>query len=308
MTDSPASQAPHSAEYFGEERDHWWNGDFLDLLADRLRLGEVSRIADIGCGVGHWSMLVHARLAKDAELIGIDRDAVNVAGAIERAARLAPDKRLSFREGDALDLPLADDSVGAATCQTLLIHLAEPRRALAEMIRITRPGGLILAVEPNNMMSGFGASSLTLDTPIDELLRAAEMSWRYAIGRAKRGLGCEFLGDLLPGMFAEAGLEEVQIWLSDKVLPFVPPYDGPGQQTMLAALDRWQEEGTGPFDRELIRANVLAGGGTEELLAAAWRDKSVDMTRFLAGIRDRSYHASCGGLFYIVAGRVPARR
>jgi 2-polyprenyl-3-methyl-5-hydroxy-6-metoxy-1,4-benzoquinol methylase len=303
-----SAERPHSAEYFGEERDHWWNADFLDLMACRLRLTEITSIVDVGCGIGHWSALIHPRLAPGAGLIGIDLDPANVAGALERTARLARDSTMNFVQGDALALPLPDACVDAATCQTLLIHLADPQAALDEMIRVTRPGGLILAIEPNNMSNSVGASSLTAQQSVQDIVLRAEIAWRSAIGRTKRGLGCEFIGDLLPGMFAASGLEQVNVWLSDKVVPLFPPYDGPGQPAILATSERWAREGIGPFDRDLLRDNVLAGGGTEALVEAAERNSMTGFTARLQGIRDGSYHAAQGGLFYLVAGRVPAPR
>ena len=47
--------APHSAAYFNEQRDFWWNADYLQLVARRLRLSEVSSALDVGAGIGHWA-------------------------------------------------------------------------------------------------------------------------------------------------------------------------------------------------------------------------------------------------------------
>jgi trans-aconitate methyltransferase len=60
------SNEPHSAEWFGEQRDFWWNRDFLDLMAARWRLHEASSLADIGCGIGHWSRLLYPYLRAPA--------------------------------------------------------------------------------------------------------------------------------------------------------------------------------------------------------------------------------------------------
>ena len=38
----PTQPKPHSAEYFGPQRDFWWNRDFLDLRAKRWRLAEAA--------------------------------------------------------------------------------------------------------------------------------------------------------------------------------------------------------------------------------------------------------------------------
>ena len=50
--------AAHSSEHFSESRDHWWNSDFLQLIAKRWRLDAVQSVLDVGCGVGHWGMLL----------------------------------------------------------------------------------------------------------------------------------------------------------------------------------------------------------------------------------------------------------
>jgi hypothetical protein len=48
----------HSAEYFGAERDLWWNRDFLELLSRRFRLGTARSLLDVGSGLGHWGALL----------------------------------------------------------------------------------------------------------------------------------------------------------------------------------------------------------------------------------------------------------
>ena len=53
--------------------------------------------------------------------------------------------------GDATEIPLPSESFDVVTCQTVLMHLAQPADALREMLRILRPGGLLVCVEPNNL-------------------------------------------------------------------------------------------------------------------------------------------------------------
>ena len=66
---------PHSAEQFGAQRDFWWHRDFLDLMAARWRLAEASSLADIGCGLCHWSRLLYPYLRGPARFAGVDREA-----------------------------------------------------------------------------------------------------------------------------------------------------------------------------------------------------------------------------------------
>src|SRR5438874_39554 len=124
---------PHSAEQFGEQRDFWWNKDFLDLMAKRWRLGEASSLADIGCGKCHWSRLLYPYLRAPASLAAVDREARWVEEGEKEFQRAFPkvsDEMLKFVQGDATAIPLPDNAFDAVTCQTVLMHLQRPMDAL----------------------------------------------------------------------------------------------------------------------------------------------------------------------------------
>lgn len=168
---------PHSAEWFGEQRDFWWNRDFLDLMAARWRLNEVSSFAGIGCGHGHWSRLLYSYLRPPARLAGVDREPRWIVEAPQHFRRAFPHvapELFAFHQGDATRLPLPDNSFEAVTCQTLLLHLAQPLEALREMLRILRPGGLLLCVEPNKFWNLLPYTSLTENQPVEVLVRRFE--------------------------------------------------------------------------------------------------------------------------------------
>lgn len=298
---------PHSAEYFGGDRDFFWNADFLDLMARRLDLQSIESVADLGCGVGHWSKLLLPRLSSKARLVGIDREPSHVADFMSRFSdREAGAGRVTAIQADATSLPIPDGSCDLATCQTLLLHVQDPAAALREMIRITKPGGLILCVEPNNLVARLPFSGFMGETPADRLVRLSEMAWRYVLGRAQRGLGSEFIGEMLPGLFATMGLKEVAVWLSDKTAPLIPPYSSPAEKAAMAAGETWRDEGIGPFDRSEAQANVFAGGGTKEFFERAWADYLELDRQTSEAISQARWHSAGGTLFYIVAGRKAA--
>jgi ubiquinone/menaquinone biosynthesis C-methylase UbiE len=60
----------HSAEFFGPDRDFWWNHDHLELVASRLGLEAVRSVLDVGCGVGHWGRLLASVLPSEATTAG----------------------------------------------------------------------------------------------------------------------------------------------------------------------------------------------------------------------------------------------
>ena len=74
MGNELADETGHSAEHFGDARDHWWNPDFLRLLAKRWRLDAVNDVLDVGCGVGHWGVLLSSVLPDHVRFTGIDRE------------------------------------------------------------------------------------------------------------------------------------------------------------------------------------------------------------------------------------------
>ena len=61
--------------------------DFLDLMATRWRLREAASLADIGCGLCHWSRLLYPYLRAPARFAGVDREERWVA---EAARKLSP--------------------------------------------------------------------------------------------------------------------------------------------------------------------------------------------------------------------------
>ena len=95
----------HSAEYFGDTRDYWWNADFLELIGKRLEFDRVSDVLDVGCGVGHWGRVLAKVLPGGAHVRGVDRDPLWVEKAELRAAALGLADRFVVKTlGSGVDL------------------------------------------------------------------------------------------------------------------------------------------------------------------------------------------------------------
>ena len=100
-------------------------------------------IADVGCGTGSLTFEL-ARFAQ--KVIGIDQSPEM----LRQAKKIAQAKEVGnveFRSGDALKLPLAGRSVDAAFCVMVLHFLPDPGGAIAELCRITRPGGTVVVLD-----------------------------------------------------------------------------------------------------------------------------------------------------------------
>ena len=299
---------PHSAEQFGPQRDFWWNRDFLDLMANRWRLHEAASLADIGCGRCHWSRLLYPYLRKPARLAGVDREAQWVTEAAQEFRRVYPDVSpdlFAFVQGDAAKIPLPDNSFDVVTCQTVLMHLVHPIDALREMLRILRPGGLLLCVEPNNLWNYLTFNSLTATEPVETIVRRFEFWLRYHRGKIANGQGDHTIGDLLPGFFSRLGLTEINVHLSDRAASRFPPYDTPAQQALLDQDLKWKGSATGPWDRETLRREVLKGGGADEFFERGFKEIVAQFWCEQQAIAGGKFHAAGGSLFYLVSGRKP---
>lgn len=107
---------------------------FLDWLAPEPGLAW----ADIGCGNGCSTEQLCQRVAPRT-IQALDPSPDQLA----HAATRLKDLPVTLHQGDALALPFADASVDAAQMALVIFFLPDPARGLAEMMRVTRPGGLV---------------------------------------------------------------------------------------------------------------------------------------------------------------------
>jgi SAM-dependent methyltransferase len=109
---------------------------FLDWLAVRPD----SRWLDVGCGTGALTQAILEEASPQA-VKGIDASK----GYIEYARQLVSDSRATFHTGNALSLPLDKASVDAVVSGFFLNFITQPVRAVREMFRAARPGGVVAA-------------------------------------------------------------------------------------------------------------------------------------------------------------------
>ena len=297
---------PHSAEQFGPQRDFWWHRDFLDLMAVRWRLSEATSLVDIGCGQGHWSRLLYPYLRSPARLVGVDREprwVVEAAQNFQRAFPRTPRDCIEFVEGDATKIPLPDNSFEVVTCQTVLMHLEHPLSALREMLRILRPGGLLVCMEPNNLWNYLSFNSLTAGESVEKLVRRFEFWLRYHRGKVSLGQGDHTIGDLLPGLFAQAGLAQIETYQSDRAAALFPPYQSPEQRALIAQETEWKDSATGGWDCEELQRCVSAGGGSEDFFRQGFQELIAKFEAEQKAIAAGTFHAAGGSLCYLVSGR-----
>ncbi|PNG27303.1 methyltransferase domain-containing protein [Methylocella silvestris] len=110
-----------------------------------LDVREGDRLLDVACGTG-FDVIELARRFPAAEILGVDRSEGLLGVARSRAQGLA---NVTLLQADADRLPLQTDAFDGARIDRALQHIEDPRASLREMVRVTRPGGRIVAAEPD---------------------------------------------------------------------------------------------------------------------------------------------------------------
>jgi ubiquinone/menaquinone biosynthesis C-methylase UbiE len=295
--------AGHSEDYFGPYRDHWWNLDFIELTAKRLEWAKRRRVLEVGSGAGHWTRTFVRFLPPGASVTCIDRDPkwADPNQAWVKAMTGGP-LTLRVQSADAYALPFPDGAFDFVTCQTVLIHADDPRRALREMIRVLEPGGLLLCVEPDNFaVYATSETALSRTETLEEETTAIRFALAQARGRIARGLGNYSIGGRLPGLFAACGLRTIQTRLSDRAISLYPTYDIPAQAALLSDLRQWHNAGA-DFAKDNVRLNYLAGGGEAETFEIEWARELLRRERFWTAVDANAYDEGGGCLVYLVSG------
>ena len=117
----------------------------MDLLSRNSLKGQ--HWLDAGCGSGRFARLLASR---GATVLGVDA----AAGMVEVASRLSSTEdlagKLQFRQIETIArLSLPDACMDGVLCNSVLEYLPDPDVALAEMVRVLKPGGSLLISVPN---------------------------------------------------------------------------------------------------------------------------------------------------------------
>lgn len=291
----------HSEAYFNKTRDYWYNPDFLDLMAKRWSLQRYASMLDIGAGLCHWSKLLAPYLQPNAAVTALDSDPKWSKGSAEIADFFAQiPSTIRFRKGTAYRLPFEDDSFDVVTCQTLLIHLQHPEKALLEMKRVVKPDGIVICSEPNNRIQSIIQDSSNHQDGIKQVLDRVKTSLVYEKAKLGRDDGNHSFGDLMAGTMNSLGFQHIQSYLNDKLISVYPPYATPEQQAIINTYLTWGQSETErrEFERQY---QALSNQDYLQFLSEYPVDFSED--KILEALKDQTYASSGTSLLYLISGK-----
>jgi len=126
-----------------------WSRPVGEVFLDWLAPPAGWRWLDVGCGSGAFTELLVQRCAP-AETFGIDPSQAQLAFARNRPGA----RGAVFQPGDAMALPFADNRFDAAVMALVIFFVPDPAKALAEMVRVVRPAGLVAAYAWDRLTGG----------------------------------------------------------------------------------------------------------------------------------------------------------
>lgn len=184
------------------QKDKWTTADWVRKLRqqaedsrnyryklyEKVDLRNRRRILDVGCGTG--AVTLDIAQYTQGDVIGIDIDSEKFKEA-EKVLSSFPN--VSLMQGDALDLPFEDETFDLVVFNIVLIYIKDQQRAVNEMARVTKEGGIVLA---------------TLEPDYEKRIDYPECPYSPLILRRMESLGADLqTGRKLKFLFNNAGLK-----------------------------------------------------------------------------------------------------
>jgi SAM-dependent methyltransferase len=167
-----------------------WTNAIRKHLFKIASVGNAGRLLEVGSGTG--ALLEQIHLEESLTLYGVD---INN-HALKFSRNNTPEAYLT--QADGYFLPFPEKSFSAAICHYLLLWVNDPSRILSEMARVTKPGGVVIALaEPDHK------ARIDYPPPLDELGRIK------ALALQEQGVNIQ-MGRQLCGLFKNCGLKRIE--------------------------------------------------------------------------------------------------
>jgi ubiquinone/menaquinone biosynthesis C-methylase UbiE len=202
MTDSKKQQG-YEDGYAGSV-----DADYLDKLTQddlqlkertysMMRAAEGHTVLDVGCGPASDTIALGRIVGSKGMVIGVDHDPDMVATARARAAEAGVSDHVEHRLTDGVKLPFDDNTFDSCRSERVFQHVPDATQLLAEMIRVTKPGGYVVVADTDHSTHGTSTDNVDMDMRFRAL--------------ALQVLNNPHVGRKLYRMMNRAGLEEVEV-------------------------------------------------------------------------------------------------
>jgi ubiquinone/menaquinone biosynthesis C-methylase UbiE len=201
------------------------------IMSSFLNIQQGQSILDVGCGTGDDVLSLAELVGKTGCVVGVD-SSENMIEEAKKRSKLRGGNKISIElhVGNAHHLDFADNTFDCSRAERLLMHVDDPSKVIAEMARVTKPGGHIVIFDLDRDGVIINHNDRTLTRKVIHLMcDSIRNGW---------------IGRQLPSLFKQAGLKSVYT-VAHTILPhytfFIQIRDGMMKSAIrTAALTRYE--------------------------------------------------------------------
>lgn len=162
-----------------------------------MQIAPGHHVLDVGCGPGTDTLPLAQLVGETGHVTGVDSDWQMIELARQRAEQSGMTGRISHDMGDATELSYDDDRFDSCRSERVFQMIPVPERVLAEMVRVTRPGGRVVVADADWTTVSIDLTPMDLETRLRQVF-VTRTSLNGGSGRQ------------LYRLFKQAGLAEVE--------------------------------------------------------------------------------------------------
>lgn len=202
--DEVSAYASAAAQEHLEALDNKFVGQVLQLLP-RGGAGNIF-LLDVGCGPGNIALKL-AQRSPQLTIVGLDRSRNMVRAASQAAAEAGVEGQVFFQQASADEIPCPRGQFDVVLSNSVLHHLADPAKALMEMLRVAKPDGAIVVRD--------------LRRP-SRLAYSWHVRWygRHYSGMMKRlfedSVRAAYTPEELAGLLGRSGMSKARVFVHDR--------------------------------------------------------------------------------------------
>lgn len=163
----------HLVRFFDGMAQTNWLGMVHDQLKEATGNWDGKKVLDVGCGTGRLLL----RGVQEANVVhGVDLSENMIAA----AKQIYEEKQIcnsEFKVGDAYSLPYHDQEFDIVVSTCVFFLLPEPVKGLKEMVRVSKPGGMIVMLNPAEGMCQDAAAEYVMKHGLKDFEEKTIMQW-----------------------------------------------------------------------------------------------------------------------------------
>ncbi len=222
---------------------------------ERLQITQGSTVLDVGCGPGTDTIPLAKLVGPIGRVVGVDKDAAMIDEANARAQENGVAAWTEHRVADAAQLPFDDNTFDAVRSERLFQHLTNPSPTFREMVRVARPGGILLVLDTDYASASFS---------VDE----HELERRFARVILEHSVNNGYAAREMPLLFQQHNLDDIDV----EIIPVLYT-----NYSVARHLGRWDNIETIAQELDLLNRSEI-----EHLNAACQR--AADAAAFIAHV------------------------